>query len=348
AIARKLAAFHGQAETGGRIDEVGGIWTIRRNHEENFAQTADYIGVTIPRGRYEFIRAYAFAFLAREEPLFRKRVSEHRIRDCHGDLHLEHICVADGITIFDCIEFNERFRFGDVAAEVAFLAMDLDFNGYTDWAETFVDAYVRHAADPEVRTLLNFYRCYYAYVRGKVVGFRFRDPAIGEKERQEARETAARYFDLAFAYAARPERPVLILTAGLMGTGKSVLAQGLARNLGAEVIRTDVLRKELLSILPAERRPDTFGQGIYSDEITGRTYARALEIASAHLTKGHSAIIDASYKRRAERLRAADQAKELGADFFLIECVCPEETVKERLENRRGDASDGRWEIFLA
>lgn len=348
AIAEKLAAFHRQAETGGKIDEIGGIETIRRNHEENFVQTEDFIGITIPRGRYDFIRACALAFLAREEPLFRKRAAEHRIRDCHGDLHLEHICVADGIIIFDCIEFNERFRFGDVAAEVAFLAMDLDFNGYGAWAEAFVDAYVRHAADLEIRTLLNFYRCYYAYVRGKVVGFRIHDPAIGEKERQEARETAARYFDLAFTYAARPERPVLVLTTGLTGTGKSVLAQGLAARLGAEVVRTDILRKELLSIPPAERRPDAFGRGIYSDEITARTYARALETAAAHLAKGRSAIIDASYKRQAERLRAAERAGELGAVFFVVECVCPEETVKERLESRRGDASDGRWEIFLA
>jgi aminoglycoside phosphotransferase family enzyme/predicted kinase len=348
AIARKLAAFHRQAETGGRIDRIGGFETICRNHEENFAQTEDYVGVTIPRGRFDFIRAYVFDFLRREELLFRRRVADHRIRDCHGDLHLEHICVDQEITIFDCIEFNERFRFGDVAAEVAFLAMDLDFNGYGTWADAFVDAYCRHAADPEVRMLLNFYRCYYAYVRGKVVGFRIHDPAIGQKEQQEARETAARYFDLAFTYAARPERPVLVLTSGLMGTGKSVLAQGLARRLGAELIRTDILRKELLSIPPAERRPDAFGQGIYSDEITARTYAKALEIASAHLSKGRSAIIDATYKSRGERLRAQEAAQKANADFFLVECVCPEETVKERLENRRGDVSDGRWEIFLA
>ena len=351
AIARKLTDFHRLAETGGRIDEIGGMETIRRNHEENFAQTSDYLDVTIPRGRYDFIRAYVFDFLQREEPLLLRRAAEHRIRDCHGDLHLEHICVDNGITIFDCIEFNERFRFGDVAAEVAFLAMDLDYNGYPDWAEAFVVAYIRHAGDPDVRTLLNFYRCYYAYVRGKVVGFRIKDPAIGEKERQEAGETAARYFDLAYTYAARPERPVLLLTAGLMGTGKSVLARGLAPRLGAEVIRTDVLRKELLKIRPSEHRLEDFGRGIYSDEMSRRTYDRALEIAAEALGQKRSVIIDASYKRRAERLRAFAAAQKLNADFFLLECVCPEGIVKERLVARQkesADPSDGRWEIFLA
>ena len=351
AIARKLADFHRRAETGGRIDEIGGIETIRRNHEENFAQTEDFIGVTIPRGWYDFIRDFAGDFLKRNEPLFRGRVAAHRIRDGHGDLHLEHICVEDGITIFDCIEFNERFRFGDVAAEVAFLAMDLDYNGWSSWAETFVEAYIRHARDPEIRRLLDFYRCYYAYVRGKVVGFRTRDEAIGEKERREAIETAARYFNLAFTYAARPERPALVLTAGLMGTGKSLLARGLAPRLGAEVVRADVLRKELLAIRPEERRPDPFGEGIYSSGMSERTYARALEIAGVALSRGRSAIIDASFKRRGERLRAAEAAQERGADFFLLECVCPEETARERLDARQkvqGEPSDGRWEIFLA
>lgn len=351
AIARKLAAFHRQAETGGRIDEIGGIETIRRNHEENFAQTEAYIGVTIPRRRYDFIRTYVYNFLKREEPLFRRRVADHRIRDCHGDLHLEHICVDGGITIFDCIEFNERFRFGDVAAEVAFLAMDLDYNGYPAWGEDFIDAYVRHAEDPDIRTLLNFYRCYYAYVRGKVVGFRTGDPAIGKKERQEAKETAGRYFDLAFTYAARPERPVLILTAGLMGTGKSVLARGLAAHLGAKVIRTDVLRKELLAIRPTERHPEAFGRGIYSDDISQRTYVRALELASEAIGKGTSVIIDASWKKQGDRLRAAAAAQTMQADFFFVECTCPEEIVKERLDKRQADPSepsDGRWEIYLA
>ncbi|MFH1928067.1 MAG: AAA family ATPase [Chloroflexota bacterium] len=351
AIAAKLAGFHRQAETGGRIDEIGGVETIRRNHEENFAQTQAAVGVTIPRDRYNFIRAYVADFLQRQEPLFRRRVADRRIRDCHGDLHLEHICITDGITIFDCIEFNERFRFGDVAAEVAFLAMDLDFNGYPAWAEAFVDAYVRHAEDSEIRTLLNFYRCYYAYVRGKVIGFRIQDPAIDDKGRQEAGETAARYFDLAFTYAARPERPILLLTAGLMGAGKSVLAQRLAPRLGAEVIRMDVLRKALLEIDPTEHHPEAFGQGIYSDETSRRTYERALQLAAEILKQGRSVIVDASYKRREERLRAFSAAQEWNADFFLLECACPEGTVKARLNSRQReevDSSDGRWEIFLA
>ncbi len=115
-----------------------------------------------------------------------------------------------------------------MAAEAAFLAMDLDYNGYADHARAFVDAYVRHSGDGEVLRLLDFYRCYYATVRGKVISFRVDDPHIGCADRDAAVRTAARYFDLALSYAARPANRTLILVAGLMGTGKSVLARALA------------------------------------------------------------------------------------------------------------------------
>jgi hypothetical protein len=278
-------------------------------------------------------------------------VKEHRIRDCHGDLHIEHICLTDGVVIFDCIEFNERFRFSDTAAEVAFLAMDLDFNGYPDHATAFVDAYVRHSGDTELLKLLNFYRTYYAYVRGKVISFRLDDRAIGKQDREAAKELASRYFDLAYAYAARPEKKTLILTAGLMGTGKSVLASRLASLFQAEIIRMDVVRKEMLHIDPEEHRYEEFGKGIYSEEVSRRVYDRALEAAASRLRAGNSVIIDASFKSRTERLKAAQIAKDLQADFFILECRLPDRLITQRLEARmseKGEVSDGRADILEA
>ncbi|MDO8785073.1 MAG: AAA family ATPase [Syntrophales bacterium] len=348
-IAGKLADFHRMAATGDRIDLTGGPETIRRNHEENFVQIEPYIGITIPEYQYRFIESYVYEFMDKNDVLFRKRVAEHKIRDCHGDLHLEHICIADGIIIFDCIEFNERFRFEDVAAEVAFLAMDLDYNGYPEHADDFVRAYIEHSADSDIRTLLNFYKCYYAYVRGKVTSFLTDEKTMEEGKRREASEAASRYFDLAYTYAARLEKPALILMAGLIGTGKSVLAGKMATRLGAEIIRTDVLRKEIFRLAPAERRYEDFGNGIYSDDFSRRTYEKALTLACEKLRDGGSVIIDASYKRCKERMKAANAAQEAMADFFVVECVCPEEVIKERLRERMSDpdeASDGRWEIF--
>jgi len=369
AVAGKLVNFHRHAATGGIIDEVGGVETIRRNHDENFAQTESFINITIPERQYHFVKSYIYSFMDTYHTLLVRRVADHRIRDCHGDLHLEHICLIDSgvlgataekshrdydpdkIVIFDCIEFNERFRYEDVAAEVSFLAMDLDYNGYPEYAETFVDAYIRHSGDREIGRLLNFYKCYYAYVRGKVIGFRLHDSSIRQEEREEAAETASRYFDLAFTYAARPERPMLILMAGLMGTGKSVRAKLLAPRIGADIIQTDVLRKEILNIAHNERHYEDFGKGIYGDEFTRKTYARALEIASEKMKEGKSVIIDGSYKNRTYRQEAIDAANKLDADFFIIECICPDDVIKKRLEARKSnkkEASDGRWEIYQA
>lgn len=351
AVAAKVAAFHAAAETGGRIDRIGGIDTIRYNHDENFEQTAKYVGLTIARDRYDFLKDWVRRFLERERPLFEKRVAEHRIRDCHGDLHAEHICLADGIVIFDCIEFNERFRFADVAAEAAFLAMDLDYNGYPEHARAFVEAYVRHSGDVDLRRLLDFYRCYYAYVRGKVTSFRLDDPHIGAADRKAAARTAGRYFDLAFSYAARPAKKTLILVAGLMGTGKSVFARALAPLLGAEIVQTDAVRKDMLRIPATEHRYEGFGEGIYSNEVSRRTYAMALEIALEKLRTAGAVIIDGSYKSREERARAFEAARRAGTGAFLVECTCPEATVEARLrarESHGGDISDGRWEIFQA
>ncbi|HET6478079.1 MAG TPA: hypothetical protein VFF92_03265, partial [Dehalococcoidales bacterium] len=125
AVAGKLAEFHGRAETNAAISSFGDLDIIRQNTAENFEQTEKYIGTTISPEKYQRIKAYTGNFLVQSAPLFRRRISEGKIRDCHGDLHAAHICFWNGICIYDCIEFNDRFRYGDVASEVAFLAMDL-------------------------------------------------------------------------------------------------------------------------------------------------------------------------------------------------------------------------------
>lgn len=348
-VANKIASFHKFAETGGRIDEMGSIAIIHRNHEENFTETENYINVTIPEYQYKFIKDYVVNFLAQKKTLFEKRVADHKIKDCHGDLHLEHICIADEITIFDCIEFNERFRFSDVAAEVAFLTMDLDFNNYPRQAEAFVKSYLRYSDDSDIAILLNFYRSYYAYVRGKVISFRLNQKEIPANERDQITKIAQRYFDLAYTYATRLDNPVLILTAGLMGCGKSYQARNFSARLGAEIIRTDILRKELLNINPAEQHYVEFGQEIYSDNISRLIYDKAYKLASAKIKLGTPVIIDASFKKRSERQKARQLAQRLDIPFYLIECTCRDEIVKMRLDKRvreRTNASDGRWEIF--
>ncbi len=199
-IAKIIADFHGKAETNDRISEVGSLATVRANWDENFAQTKDYVGKTLSLTEFSLIERKIDDFMWNNKTLFEKRSAERRVRDCHGDVHSGNIFVTDRIYIFDAIEFNERFRFIDVVADMAFLAMDLDFKGRRDLSDFFVKKYIEYSGDSELLKLLAFYKCYRAYVRGKVVGFKLNDPAICDVEKREATDEAKAYFKLATDY----------------------------------------------------------------------------------------------------------------------------------------------------
>ncbi len=199
-LAQRLVEFHQRAETNANISAFGNLDTITKNTEENFTQTEKYIGNTISQERYQYIKDYTNSFTSKNASLFQKRITNGRIRDCHGDLHAAHICFTNGIYIYDCIEFNDRFRYCDVASEVAFLAMDLDHYRRADLSQSFVNAYVAQSRDEELLRLLNFYKCYRAYVRGKVESFKLDDPYISEEEKTRVLAVAKSYFDLAESY----------------------------------------------------------------------------------------------------------------------------------------------------
>ena len=199
-VAGKLVSFHQEAETNQEIAAFGRLDVIRQNCDENFAQTERYIGLTIPRAKYERIKGYTDGFMKSNAGLFEKRVKEGRIKDCHGDLHAAHVCFTDHICIYDCIEFNDRFRYCDVASEIAFLAMDLDHYQQGGLSQHLVDTYVELSSDEGLLKLLNFYKCYRAYVRGKVESFKVDDPLIPQSEKAKALESAQSYFQLAESY----------------------------------------------------------------------------------------------------------------------------------------------------
>ncbi len=199
-VADKLADFHQKAETNSRIAAFGKLDVIRQNTDENFSQTEKYIDISIPRSQYERIKKYTNDFIHNNSALFAKRVNENRIKDCHGDLHAAHVCFIDGICIYDCIEFNDRFRYCDVASEIAFLAMDLDRYQRADLSKHLVNTYVKLSHDVELVKLLNFYKCYRAYVRAKVESFKLDDPYIPEEEKAKVLSVAQNYFELAASY----------------------------------------------------------------------------------------------------------------------------------------------------
>jgi aminoglycoside phosphotransferase family enzyme len=200
-IAKVITDFHSKAETNRRISEFGSLAIIETNWKENFEQTEEFVGKTISTEDFKLIRERISDFMKGDVSLFEKRTAEGRVRDCHGDVHSGNIFVTDGIYIFDAIEFNARFRYSDVAADVAFLAMDLDFRERPDLAGVFVERYIKYSGDQELAGLLPFYKCYRAYVRGKVTSFKLKDHSIGSEEKNAAMTEAKAYFKLAFAYA---------------------------------------------------------------------------------------------------------------------------------------------------
>jgi uncharacterized protein len=200
-IAKIVAEFHSKAQTNTEISQFGSLKIVKTNWDENFAQTTKYIGQTIPQSDFQFIQTKINSFMEKNKALFESRIADKRIRDCHGDLHSGNIFVTDKICIFDAIEFNDRFRYSDVAADVAFLAMDLDYQKRVDLADYFIERYLAYSKDKQLTQLLPFYKCYRAYVRGKVISFRLDDPNISPEEKASATNEAQAYFKLAAEYA---------------------------------------------------------------------------------------------------------------------------------------------------
>ena len=196
-----LVPFYRQAEGGEEIKAFGTAQAVSVNVLENFEQTRSFIGCpALSQAQFDTIRAYAKGVLA-NEAIFQERIAGAKIRDCHGDLYSANICLADSIFIYDCIEFNQRFRYCDVASDVAFLAMDLDYYGLTDLGHHFIDTFIQRSQDPGLRGMLNFYKCYRAYVRGKIGLFTAHAPEVDDTTRATCLEQAKRYFELAESYA---------------------------------------------------------------------------------------------------------------------------------------------------
>ncbi len=349
-IARVIGEFHLSAERSREIDSYGSVEVVRRNWSENFSQMESFLSRTLSEADLNFIREWVECFLEEHGDLFAERVAGGFIRDCDGDIHSGNICLADQVYIFDCIEFNARFRFSDTAADVAFLLMDLEYRNRRDLAEVLLQEYCAVTGDSGMPQMLDFYRVYRAFVRGKVESFRLDDPQIDDREKEFARKSARRHFRLARGFISRRSlTPCLIAFSGLMGAGKSTLARELSFELGLDLLSSDILRKEHAGLSKTAHCRDGYNQGIYSLDYTRNTYREMFERAEEILRDGRGVILDASFSRRADRTEAAALARRMGVRFILFHARCPDEVTRERLEAREEDAgevSDGRWELF--
>jgi len=349
ALIRVLVPFYRQARTGKGINPFGKIEIWTKNTEENFTETEPFVGRLISTRIYSRLVRETRNFLLREKELFKKRIREEYIRDCHGDLHSANICLDKKPLIYDCIEFNHRFRYNDIACDLAFLAMDLDFNDRPDLAAVLQREYVRMSGDHDLPRLFNFFKGYRAYVRAKIHSFTSEGPDLSSWEKRNEIWIAKKYYRLADQYLQKEGIPWLLVVFGLMGSGKTSLAKALARETGWVMIGSDETRKTIQGISATARHWEPFGKGIYSEKMSKRTYREMKKQAKILLEQDRSVILDGSYKRQEERLALLNLAKKNRARIRFLECRAPLKTIRLRLDQRLGDTrviSDGRWELF--
>jgi aminoglycoside phosphotransferase family enzyme/predicted kinase len=353
ALACKVASFHGGAEAGKHIAAFGRFEVVARNARENFDQVAPVVGTTLSQTVFERLRELTEETLTRLRPLIENRAARGVPRDTHGDLHLDHVYLFSerasprDLVIIDCIEFNERFRFADPVADMAFLVMDLKFNGRRDLASAFAEEYFRASAEGEGQKLLAFYVAYRAAVRGKVEGFELVEKEVPEGERAVALAKARAHWLLALGELETPaRRPCLVLIGGLPGAGKSTLAQGLAAQAGFWLIRSDQVRKELAGLSANASAPSAVDEGIYTPGWMDRTYAESLCRAEKLLFEGKRVIVDASFGEERRRRAFLEAAARLAVPAVFILCQADPNVVRQRLACRLSDASDADWAIY--
>ena len=338
-LAAAVARFHAAAQPIEGLEPRRYLESLEGQWMENLADIEPFVGSLFDRDSYEAIKLYGTDFLRQQGHLLMQRVAQGWIREVHGDLHCEHICFApEGIQIFDCIEFSARLRRCDLAAEIAFLVMDLEARGAQELATVLLKRYAELMSDIELPVLLPFGKCYRALVRAKVYGLR----------EHAAHAEAVGYFRYANRVAWQSIPPYLIMVCGLTGSGKSTLARALGERLGLAVVNSDAVRKAIAGKLGRQNLP--FKSGIYSATMTERAYARMAREAEKLLQEGRATILDATFIRRAHRERIVKLAERAKVPLLVIHLSASEAATENRLSRRYAegkDISDGRWEVFL-
>jgi uncharacterized protein len=343
-LGRVVARYHEKADIDDYIKSFGKVEKVRAAFDENYQQTTGYIGRAQTQLQYDETKSYTDSFFAECSQLFESRIAKNYIRECHGDLHLRNIALwQEKMLVFDCIEFNEPFRFVDVMYDVAFTVMDLEARQRKDLGNAFLNTYLEETGDWEGLQVLPLYLSRQAYVRAKVTSFLLDDPGVPALLKEESAKTAGGYYKQAWDYT-KPRQGQLILMSGLSGAGKSTAARYLARKSAGIHIRSDAVRKHLAGISLMERGTDE----IYTPEMTEKTYARLLDLGILLASQGFTVILDAKYDKVQMRSSAISQAEKHQIPLTIISCTAPLEVLQERLKNRTGDIADATADLLTS
>lgn len=333
-VARQVAVLHAGAPTAPDPLGVAGRTALAGRWDESIDTLRRFEGNVVDAAVVDHVAELARRYLEGRAALFDDRIRTGRVRDGHGDLLADDVfCLDDGPRILDCLEFDDRLRCGDVLADVAFLAMDLERLGRTDLGERFLRDYRALSGEEWPASLAHHYVAYRAAVRTKVACLR------SEQGDAAAADQARHLLDIA-CRRLEAGRVRLVLVGGLPGTGKSTLAAALGDVVGAVVLRSDEVRNEL-----------TGGVGVYDEATTTRTYVTVLDRARALLGLGESVVLDATWHDPRWRAAAADTATDGVAELVELECRAPVEVMASRIATRQAagtDVSDATVEVATA
>ncbi|QDT42631.1 Zeta toxin [Gimesia alba] len=343
-LAQEVAEFHTKIDIAGDDLEYGRPEKIMAPVEENFRHLSELFSTDAAvQEMVALIRTENERWYDSHQSLLTQRKSEGFIRECHGDMHLNNMILSDtGVTLFDCLEFNAALRWVDVMSEVAFLVMDLEDRGHADYAMRFLNRYLELTGDYAGVPLLRFYLSYRAMVRAKVAALRLSQHHLSEAEEAEIREEFWSYLELAKKYV-MPTEPVLMLTHGVSGSGKSYGSGLLLEGMNAIRVRSDTERKRLqteLQLADAE---------LYSRETTDKTYQRLSDLAQAILEAGWNVIVDATTLKAWQRSLFRKLAESMNVPFLLLYFSADRKVLESRIAAREaagGDPSDATTEVL--
>jgi uncharacterized protein len=342
AIALQLATFHRDAVRGNDVDTCAGQSAIRDRWRENLAELSRHVDAVVPAVVLDEVDRLAMRFIDGRGALFAERIAARRVVDGHGDLTAEDVfCLPEGPALLDCLEFDDRLRFVDGLDDAAFLAMDLEFLRRPDLGEYFLEEYRRHAHDAAPSALAHFYVAYRAVVRAKVDCIR-----VGQ-HRDGAAVDARRHLDLALQHL-RAGTVRLILVGGGPGTGKTTLARGLSERLGARVISSDDVRREMQAEGRLDGAAGVFGEGLYSPDRVDAVYAVMLDRAADLLAAGRPVILDGTWRDPRHRASAHELARESHCPSVHLACTLPIDEAMARIASRPASASDATPGIAAA
>jgi aminoglycoside phosphotransferase family enzyme/predicted kinase len=351
----KVARFHASAAGGKRVREAGGYATMVQNWESNLEDISHLVGRTLSPAQFNAIHSYADSFLSEEQALLLAREKEGRVRDGHGDLRADAIAFdggsPDGVCIFDCLEFDARLRCSDTGLDIAFLAMDLERRGHGEMADVILSLYTAAAADKTLPLVMNLFRSYRAVVRGKVAGILMAQEDVPPEQRRAAEVEARQHFELADAYSTPNAAPRVVVVMGLSGSGKSLLAGALAHRIGAVLLSTDIVRKELSGEKPGRGRPVAVDSGAYAPESRAQVYGEMARQAEEYLSEGRAVVLDGTYLEAAQRAPLLSLSRRASVPLLVVECKAQEDVVRRRQEGRASEpwtASEATWEVYLA